>query len=161
MNRSSRVDCKIRVADESLLPRIAQLEADAVTLPWPLAHYRSALLSGNEVWVLQASSGELVGCVVARCCADEGEILNCFIGQQWQGQGWATYLLSWLMKRWQGQNVARCFLEVRVSNEPAQALYRRVGFEPAGVRRGYYPSQDPLGTDREDALVMVCERLGG
>jgi ribosomal-protein-alanine N-acetyltransferase len=39
-------------------------------------------------------------------------------------------------------------LEVRVSNEPAKALYRRFGLAPAGVRRGYY---EP---DGEDALIM-------
>jgi ribosomal-protein-alanine N-acetyltransferase len=39
-------------------------------------------------------------------------------------------------------------LEVRVSNHGAQELYRRFGFAPAGVRRGYYPENG------EDALVM-------
>ena len=39
-------------------------------------------------------------------------------------------------------------LEVRISNEPAQALYKRFGLVPAGVRRGYYEPDD------EDALVM-------
>ena len=37
---------------------------------------------------------------------------------------------------------------MRTSNEPAQALYRRFGFAPAGVRKGYY--RDPV----EDALVL-------
>ena len=39
-------------------------------------------------------------------------------------------------------------LEVRASNEPALALYRRFGFAPAGTRRGYYRHPD------EDALVL-------
>jgi ribosomal-protein-alanine N-acetyltransferase len=41
-------------------------------------------------------------------------------------------------------------LEVRVSNERAQNLYRRFGYVPAGVRAGYY------GDNGEDALVMWC-----
>ena len=39
-------------------------------------------------------------------------------------------------------------LEVRAGNEPAQAMYRRFGFAPAGIRRNYYPDTG------EDALVM-------
>ena len=39
-------------------------------------------------------------------------------------------------------------LEVRASNEAAQAMYRRLGFAPAGIRRNYYAD---IG---EDALVM-------
>jgi ribosomal-protein-alanine N-acetyltransferase len=42
------------------------------------------------------------------------------------------------------------FLEVRPSNAPGQGLYQRLGFEPIGRRRGYYPA----GSSREDAVVM-------
>ena len=35
-----------------------------------------------------------------------------------------------------------------MSNEPAQAMYRRFGYAPAGVRKGYYAETN------EDALVM-------
>jgi ribosomal-protein-alanine N-acetyltransferase len=39
-------------------------------------------------------------------------------------------------------------LEVRVSNVAAQELYRRFGFAPAGIRKGYYADTG------EDAIVM-------
>ncbi len=39
-------------------------------------------------------------------------------------------------------------LEVRLSNRPAQELYRRFGFAPVGVRKNYYAETN------EDALVM-------
>ena len=35
-----------------------------------------------------------------------------------------------------------------MSNEGAQALYRRFGFAPAGVRKGYYAETG------EDAMIM-------
>jgi len=37
---------------------------------------------------------------------------------------------------------------VRLSNEDAIRLYEKLGFEPRGVRRGYYTD------NREDALIM-------
>ena len=39
-------------------------------------------------------------------------------------------------------------LEVAANNEPAQALYRRFGFVPVGVRKNYYP------VTGQDAFVM-------
>ena len=39
-------------------------------------------------------------------------------------------------------------LEVRVSNEAAQAMYRTFGYAPAGVRKNYYAETN------EDALIM-------
>jgi ribosomal-protein-alanine N-acetyltransferase len=44
-------------------------------------------------------------------------------------------------------------LEVRVSNEPAQKLYRTFGFRPAGIRKGYYVETN------EDALVMWADDI--
>ena len=43
-------------------------------------------------------------------------------------------------------------LEVRMSNTPAQELYKRFGFAPAGVRKKYYENV-------EDAMVMWCHEV--
>ena len=60
-----------------------------------------------------------------------------------------TRLLLALARRGDRARAARALtLEVRVSNDGAQALYRRFGFAPAGVRKGYYVETN------EDALVM-------
>ena len=44
-------------------------------------------------------------------------------------------------------------LEVRVSNNVAQALYRKYGFKPAGVRQRYYSD------NQEDALIMWTDEI--
>ena len=46
-------------------------------------------------------------------------------------------------------------LEVRSSNTVAQELYRRFGFAPAGVRKGYYADTG------EDALIMWAHDTDG
>jgi ribosomal-protein-alanine N-acetyltransferase len=45
--------------------------------------------------------------------------------------------------------IEKAILEVRRSNLPAIRLYERLGFEPAGVRKGYYQDTG------EDALVYT------
>ena len=42
----------------------------------------------------------------------------------------------------------QCFLEVRVTNEPAISLYKKLGFEITRTVNGYY-------SDGEDAYVMT------
>jgi ribosomal-protein-alanine N-acetyltransferase len=42
---------------------------------------------------------------------------------------------------------------VRASNLPAQRLYEKYGFRPAGIRRRYYSDNN------EDAIIMWTERL--
>jgi len=44
---------------------------------------------------------------------------------------------------------------VRMGNAGAQELYRRFGFVPAGVRKGYYAETG------EDALVMWAHDVDG
>ena len=44
-------------------------------------------------------------------------------------------------------------LEVRVGNVPALALYKKLGFKKAGVRKKYYEDNG------EDAYIMVNDRL--
>ena len=45
----------------------------------------------------------------------------------------------------------RVLLEVRASNAPARALYERLGFAVAGVRRRYYHDNG------EDAVLMTLD----
>ncbi len=51
------------------------------------------------------------------------------------------------------------WLEVRLSNAAARAMYQRRGFVAAGVRRGYYrlPPEDALVLRRE----LPDERVNG
>ncbi len=65
-------------------------------------------------------------------------------------------------------NAAHLTLEVRVSNLAARRLYERFGFEPVGVRKNYYRTEDALvmwATDIDtpeyrDRLDAIREELG-
>ena len=57
-------------------------------------------------------------------------------------------LMLVMMQRAVERGVVDMTLEVRMSNTAAQELYRRFGFAPGGVRKGYYQDSG------EDALIM-------
>jgi [ribosomal protein S18]-alanine N-acetyltransferase len=59
-----------------------------------------------------------------------------------------TRLLLGLCEAAVAKGATALTLEVRISNEAAQGLYRRFGFVPAGARKAYYADTG------EDALVM-------
>jgi len=66
----------------------------------------------------------------------------------WHRRGIGTRLLVTLSRAGVALGCTALTLEVRMSNEPAQAMYRRFGYAPAGVRKNYYAETN------EDALVM-------
>jgi ribosomal protein S18 acetylase RimI-like enzyme len=69
---------------------------------------------------------------------------------QWTERQFAPYLRAQKAGEFlrRGAGAAALALEVRVSNEAAQALYAALGFVAVGVRRGYYTQ--PV----EDAVLM-------
>ena len=63
-----------------------------------------------------------------------------------------SWLLEALCARAAALDLAFLTLEVRASNAPAIALYRKHGFQTVGQRRNYYQKPD------EDALLMTWFR---
>jgi ribosomal-protein-alanine N-acetyltransferase len=79
---------------------------------------------------------------------DEGHVTTLTVDPRWQQRGIGTLLLLDLARAAPRLEVHHLTLEVRVGNAPAQVIYRRFGFAPAGVRKNYYPENG------EDAIVM-------
>jgi [ribosomal protein S18]-alanine N-acetyltransferase len=80
---------------------------------------------------------------------DEAELRNMAVDPSQQRKGIARALLAAGIHTLKANGVARLFLEVRSSNQPAIALYSSADFRLTHTRRDYY--RDPA----EDALVMA------
>ena len=143
---------------------IADLEKAAYTHPWTQHNLRDAVAHHNHAQVLVSEPlpGELstwhnrqgqviVGYFVAMMGVDEAHLLNITVAPTFRRQGWATVMMQALAVWAQGHNAQTLWLEVRISNQAAIALYTGLGFAPIGVRKRYYPLNK---TQREDAQVM-------
>ena len=100
-----------------------------------------------------------LGFVIVRVAADEGEILTIAVEPRQRGRGIGGKLMRAVLHRLYGDRVASLFLEVDAANEPALALYRRLGFRKVGERKAYYQASEGDG----GALVMrvdLAYRLG-
>jgi ribosomal-protein-alanine N-acetyltransferase len=142
------------------LPAVLAIEQSAYPFPWTYGNFVDSLAAGYDAQLLRAPDGAVRAYSVAMDVVDETHLLNLTVAPSWQGHGLARRLLDRLIERARGQGHRSLWLEVRLSNERAQAVYARYGFAEAGLRRGYYPAG---AGRREDARVMKLEgpRLHG
>jgi ribosomal-protein-alanine N-acetyltransferase len=89
--------------------------------------------------------------LVAHRVDKEWELENIVVAEESRRQGVGTRLLFEFIEQALTGGAAAIFLEVRQSNQPARAFYRRAGFVEIGLRKGYYVSPP------EDAILY---RLG-
>jgi ribosomal-protein-alanine N-acetyltransferase len=85
---------------------------------------------------------------------DEAHVTTIGVKRELRGQGLGEVLFATLLEIAMNIGARRATLEVRVSNYPAQALYRKYGFHEEGIRRRYYSDNN------EDALIMWSDWLG-
>jgi ribosomal-protein-alanine N-acetyltransferase len=90
----------------------------------------------------------LVGYLIAHFVMDEAHIVSFGIDAQYRRRGFARSLLDDLLRVSRIENIRVLTLQVRVSNEAAQRLYRSAGFRSVGIRKHYYSDNS------EDAITM-------
>lgn len=78
----------------------------------------------------------------------DADLLTIATAARARRRGLARLMLDHLIAQAREAGCGAILLEVRASNEPAQALYLARGFEPIGRRRRYYSAPT------EDAVVM-------
>lgn len=138
---------RMRLAD---VDAVVAIETEAFSTPWRASTFHSLLeRPAAELWVLDDQEEGVVGYAVVWCILDQGEIANIAVAPGHRGRGWGGRLLGDMLGVARKRGVKTMYLEVRVSNEAARALYERLGFRRVGTRRGYYESP------REDAVVMM------
>ncbi len=84
---------------------------------------------------------------------DEAHITTIAVRPEFRRRGYGELLLVALAEVAIDINARWLTLEVRVSNEIAQSLYRKYGFKSAGVRQRYYSD------NHEDALIMWTDEI--
>ncbi|MET0346176.1 MAG: ribosomal protein S18-alanine N-acetyltransferase [Casimicrobiaceae bacterium] len=134
------------------LAYVAALEAQVHAAPWSLGNFRDALAAGYVTRVAECD-GRIVVYGVLMLAPGEAQILNVSVVPEMRRQGLGRALVHQFIADARRADAEQCFLEVRVSNGGAIALYENAGFTRIARRTGYYPPMEP-GATREDALVM-------
>lgn len=135
--------------DRSHIPQIAALERECFSTPWSEAMLTEVLFDAQASFIVaESEDGGVLGYAGLQVVLDEGYIDNIAVDPNARRHGVADELLD-VFCRFGEANLAFLTLEVRESNAPAIALYRKHGFEEAGRRKGYYTKPT------EDAVIMT------
>lgn len=144
------VEARLEPLETTRLEQLLQVEQRAYPHPWTRGNFRDALKSGYHARVLLAGE-ELLGYYVAMQGVDEVHLLNITVSPDYQRQGWGRVMLDALALWARGLGAQWLWLEVRVSNTRAIAIYEAHGYRRVGLRKNYYPASHG---QREDAVVM-------
>ena len=131
-------------------PDVAQAIYEVMTdvypvSPWTLEQVQ-ADLSQDQTWYALAYDGEeMIGFLAIQENLFEAEVLQIAVKKTYQGQGIASALFATL------PTDREIFLEVRKSNQRAQAFYKKKKMAVIAERKAYY--HDPV----ENAIIMKRE----
>jgi ribosomal-protein-alanine N-acetyltransferase len=135
------------------IDEVLPIEADLFGVEqWSAAMFWNELANGHHYVIALDDEGAVVGYAgLAVQPPDEAWVQNIAVRRELQRGGIGRVLLENLLAEAGRRGARTILLEVAVDNAPAQKLYAAYGFEPVGVRRGYY---QPSNTD---ALIMRRE----
>jgi ribosomal-protein-alanine N-acetyltransferase len=139
---------KLRPLQLRDLSAIEEIERSSYPTPWSRSMFAGELAKPSSICLGAFEETRLVGYLIVSRYVDAWHVMNVAVIPEERRHGIASALLRELFELTEGDDRRGYTLEVRVSNAGAIALYERLGFEPRGVRRGYYTD------NREDALIM-------
>ncbi|MER2114054.1 MAG: ribosomal protein S18-alanine N-acetyltransferase [Solibacillus isronensis] len=129
---------------------VHKIELASFPTPWTLDSFYYEMTENQFAHYLVAEdeNGEIIGFCGIWLVIDAAQITNVAVVQSVRGQGIGETLMREAMRVAKEANMDVMSLEVRVTNTVAQNLYRKLGFQDGGLRKGYYTD------NQEDALVM-------
>ncbi|VEF49446.1 ribosomal-protein-alanine acetyltransferase [Bacillus freudenreichii] len=138
-----------RLAKIEDIHKLYTIESRSFSSPWPEeAFYNDIAHNRFASYVFIEMDGTQAGYCGVWIILDEAHVTNIAILPEFRGRKLGEKLLFKMMSLAKEAGAKTMTLEVRVSNHVAKSLYKKLGFQEGGIRRGYYTD------NREDAQVM-------
>lgn len=160
-HRRDRTTAVVEPMRKRHLRQVLAIEARTYPKSWSRSVFEGELAQvrdGTRYYVVARRGREIVGYAglwfVRDPDGDQAHVTNIVVAREHRRHGVARRMLLDLADEAIRRGCVAWTLEVRVSSTGAQALYRRFGFAPAGVRKNYYENT-------EDAIVMWCHGIDG
>lgn len=138
-----------RYMKEEDIDQILEIEHASFATPWSReAFYNEIYNNKFAVYIVLEEDDKIIGYCGAWVVIDEAHVTNVAILPAYRGRHLGEALLRKMMTVGKDMGARSMTLEVRVTNNVAQSLYRKLGFQNGGIRKNYYTD------NQEDALVM-------
>lgn len=141
----------IRPMTAADIPAVIEIEKGSFETPWTPNAFRLEMKNRLAVYRVAEVDGQVAAYGGMWLILDEAHVTNVAVHPDHRGRRLGLQIMEVLMEEARERRLLRMTLEVRTKNEPAIALYRKLGFLMAGIRPGYYQDTG------EDALIMWAE----
>lgn len=121
---------------------------------WSVDAYLGELRNPASLWRVALIGERVAGFGGLVVIVDEAHVTSLAVEEDQRGQGIGERVLLRMLADAVSAGAVRATLEVASRNTAAQALYRKLGFEQAAIRKGYYP-------DGDDADILWAQALDG
>lgn len=129
---------------------VAELEKLCFSTPWSAQSLELLTREGIGMGVVYLQEGKVVAYGGMLCVVDQGQITNVAVHPEYRRRGIGRAIVGALLKHAVNEKFEEVTLEVRKSNEAAQAMYRSMGFRAIATRSGFYSK--PC----EDGVIMTA-----
>ena len=141
----------IRAMQQEDIESVMTIEEAVCEFPWSASIYSDCIKVGYHCFISETLPGEIVGYGLLSIAAGEAHVLNICIKPSAQHHGLGYKMMQHLISLAKDLCARRIYLEVRMSNVHAIALYEKLEFVKIGQRTDYYPAMN----GREDAWVYA------
>ncbi len=125
------------------------IELATFPTPWTLDSFHYEMRENQYAhYIVAEDETGIIGFCGMWLVIDAAQITNVAVVESARGQGIGEALMKEAIRIAREAKMDVMSLEVRVTNIVAQNLYRKLGFQDGGIRKGYYTDNG------EDALVM-------
>jgi ribosomal-protein-alanine N-acetyltransferase len=132
---------------------VQAIDVEAYPNPWSVATWRKELDAADRLHLVALDGDEVVGHAGLLFVLEEAHVTTVAVKPEHEGQGIASTLLVQLLAAARRHGSLSSTLEVRAADRRPQRLYSRFGFQPGGVRPGYYSAPT------DDAIIMWLHDL--
>jgi ribosomal-protein-alanine N-acetyltransferase len=136
------------------LRTVLRIETEVYPRPWTINLFVSELgMRTSRSYYVAKIGPTVVGYSGMMLVGEDAHVTTIAVDPAWHRHQIGSRLLLNIARDARERGARHLTLEVRVSNESAQGMYRKFGFRPAGIRKGYYVETN------EDALVMWADDI--
>ncbi|GFZ77798.1 putative ribosomal-protein-alanine acetyltransferase [Compostibacillus humi] len=142
-------DVIIRKMEIDDIPQVVEVEKSSFPTPWSTDIFYQEIIENQFSHYYVMEYGEkIIGYVGMWIVIDDAQITTIAISPEYRRKKLGEKLFGFSLQTALAMGAKVLSLEVRVSNIPAQKLYRKFGLMPGGIRKNYYTDNG------EDAIVM-------
>lgn len=135
----------IRSMSRADIPAVAELECEIYDQPWsPRVFFDELSMENRRYLVATDDDGLVLGYCGLLIVEEDAHVTTIAVAPTSRGYHLGTRLMLEMVDAALDADTRHLTLEVRISNDAAQKLYERFGFEPVGRRKNYYKDEDAL-----------------